>query len=1121
MTETGRRWRRNARALAVLALTSALAQGLAQGLALWLGLALGPLSADVRAQAGSGRIAGTVLDPTSAIIPGADVALRGDRTGAARTTVTDANGTFAFADLLPDVYTVTASMAGFKTTRRTGVVVSGHETVRVDFHFELDAPMVVLDEGVWGMRPLLQTDTAETGETIVRAQMEGLPLLGRSLLDLTRLAPGTTRGQGGNNVNLSVNGQREFANAMIVDGIEVTGNRNNDTNLRPALEAVDELKIITSGYAPEYGRAAGGVIAMQMRAGTNFWHGSASEFVRPTGTAARTFFATEPSSLKQHTFGGTFGGPIRRNKLFVFAAYEGIRLHDRTAYLDSVPPQDQIRFLPNGDVDLSNLRDPSTGAVIPVFDPAAYATTFTPRQFPGNVIPAARVSPAGRAILQQLFPRPNREGLSNGWFNNFAVDQRYAYDSDTADMRVDRTIRESHRITGIYHLATFDSQQDDRFGAAIPISGGGAADDGDRTASRNHSASVTWNAARPDWFVEARGALNDFRLTQRSLAAGDGLATRLGLGGIDVPGFPASAGLPFVSLGFGAYTGGSTFKPLRFHDRQVQMTSSLTLLRGPHTMKAGVDVRRLSARPDFSLFPTGFMYFGGPFQSLTSDPNFSYYDPSAFYATGGSDVADLLLGLPSSVSLGLQLTAPQTRSWETHAYAQDTWRIANTVTLIYGVRYEYQAPYEARDGQAANFDPQALQLRLGEGLVRADRNNLAPRVGATWQIGDTVVRGAWGLFYSPENDARSDILTKNYPFAVRQDIANSVFDGLPFAYVLDVGIPRQTRVTLPSGGTNSLGIADVPNARNQAFYVVDPSFRTGYAHLFNVVVQHALTPKVGVEVGYVGALGRDLPYAIGNLNRDDRLSNRIGRVEGQFAVGENAYHSLQAKVTRRYANDFSLLASYTYGKALDNGPAPFNLGRNNQQPQEAFNLDAEWGPSANDVRHTVTGSAMYRVPCPSIAGAVCHVLGDWQLATIVQARSGTPFNVVRNASNQAAPGLRPNLLHDPELPRGDRTLTRYFDTTAFSAAGLGATAPGTAGRNILRGPGYVNVDLSLAKTIRATTTLSAELRIEAFNLTNTPHFANPHSDLSRGSFGTVTQTTGNARILQFAARLTF
>ena len=1029
------------------------------------------------------------------------------------------------ANLPPDVYSMTLVLEGFTGARRSGL------TLRVDEQLRIDVALAIGDftdvVTVVARTPLLQTQSVATGEVIEERQIHDLPLLGRNFLELTRLTAGTAVGQGGNTLNLAVNGQREFGNSVVVDGIEVTGNRNNDTGVRPSVDAVQEFKVVTSAYAPEFGRAAGGVIAIQTRSGSNQLGGSVFEFYRPTETAARSFFSAEGPGLKQHIFGATAGGPLRRNRTFFFAAYEGSRHDDRFAYLDSVPPRDQIRVLPNGDVDLSGLVDPFTGRMIPIFDPVDYATNFVPQQFPGNVIPANRISKAGLSVLRQLFPAPNRPGEGNGWLNNYAVAQAFEQDIDTFDVRVDHAAGDSDRLSAIFHSSSALSTTGDRFSGAIPIEGGGDADAGDHSDSANHSISGTWtHIFRRGWVAETRAGYNHFRFDQRGIVPPGGLADQLGFGNIHVPGNEATDGLPFISMGFGALTGGSTFKPLHFLDRNLQVTSSLTARAADHDVKVGVDVRRLRARADFSVFPTGFLFFGGPGLSLTGDPTFSYFEPDAFYSNGGSDIADLLLGLPSSVTMGLQFTDPETRSWEGQFYAQDVWRVTDRLTLMYGARYEYQAPFAEATHQAANFDPAGLQMLLaGRGansstLIRPDRNNIAPRVGAAWRFTDrTVLRGGWGIFYTPENDGRSDVLTKNYPFAVREDIVNSLFDGLPFPYVLDVGVPRPTQPEIPPG--DALPVADIPNARNQGFFHVDPAIRTGRAQLFNVVVQREISEILAAEVGYVGSVGRDMPYGVGNLNLNDRLSERVGRVEAQFAQGRSEYHSLQAKVTRRFSRGLSALVAYTFGKGLDNGPAPFNLGRNNQAPQDPFDLSAEWGPAANDVRHNLVGSFVYELPFWRSATGVRGALGGWQVNGILTMLSGLPFNVVRDADNQSAPGLRPNLVADPERPSDDRTLQEYFDTSAFSVEGLAPNEPGNAGRNILRGPGYVNLDFSVFKMFRFTDRVSVQLRVEAFNLTNTPHFANPNADLSRGDFGTITRTTGNARIMQFAVRAMF
>ncbi len=296
---------------------------------------------------------------------------------------------------------------------------------------------------------------------------------------------------------------------------------------------------------------------------------------------------------------------------------------------------------------------------------------------------------------------------------------------------------------------------------------------------------------------EFRFGYSRARFDELSLLDGRNVAEDLGIGNVNLPGFPQTSGLPNFFLGSGYTTGGSTFKPLRFTDKNYQLTGSFSGRIGTHNIKTGIEYRRLSSRPDFSLFPTGYQFYGGAFSSLTADPNFTFFDENTFFGNGGSDVADLLLGLPLSVFLGLQLTDPETRTYETHFYGQDSWKINNRFTLMYGLRYEYQAPYTEVTDQASNFDLTSGRILLaGRGdnlrsLVKPDKNNFAPRFGLTYRFTDrTVLRGGYGIYHTPENDARNDILTKNFPFALRQEFFNDIFAGLPFTYILDSGVPR-------------------------------------------------------------------------------------------------------------------------------------------------------------------------------------------------------------------------------------------------------------------------------------------------------------------------------------------
>ena len=1081
----------------------------------------------VAAQTTTGSIVGVTTDPSGSLVPGAEVTIQNLGTGLMQVARTGTDGTFIVSSLPSGRYKVTVKKPGFKTLTREAVELAVDQKLRLDVM--LDLGEVNETVVVQSATSTLQTESAETGHVIESRRILDLPLLGRNFLNLTSLIPGVVAGAGGNNTNTSVNGQREFANSVVVDGIEITGNRNNDNVVQPSVDAVEEFKAVTSSYAPEFGRAAGGVIAVQIKSGTNDFHGSAYEFLRTNATTARGFFAPDPSQLKQHNFGASLGGPIMRDRTFFFASYEGGRIRDVFSYLDTTVPSQMIRYLPNGSVDLSGLRDPNTGNQIPIFDPDFYNTNFDSEQFPGNIIPADRVSRAGRNILQQLFPAPNRPGLGNGWFSNYSVQQRYRLNSETGDLRLDH-IRGKDRFSLTYNVADGDTFTGDRFAGAIPIDGGGSTDTGDKTHSRNDVIGLSYTRTMtPSQLNELRLSYLFTNLRQNDLLYGSNLAQRFGVGNVNISGFPQTSGFPQIFLGFGASTGGSTYKPLAFSDHNFQLSDNYSWIMGAHNFKFGYEYRHLASKPDFSAFPTGYQYYNGAFASLTSDPSYSsFYDANAYYPNGGNEIADLLLGLPGSVVLGLQSVNARTRSYENHFFVQDAWRVTGRLVLTYGFRYEYQAPYTEIRDRASNFDPGTLSVLLaGRGgnrrsLIEPDKNNFAPRLGIAWRATPkTSVRAGGGVFYSPENDGRSELLAHNFPNFIEQNFDN--FSGAPFSYVLDSGNPRSTSIPVPAGA-RAISLTAAPNAKTQSVSMIDPHFRVGYSEMLNFTVQREITPDLTVEAGYVGAFAHKLSYQIGNMNRGNRLSNLLGIIQGQFSIGDSNYNSLQLKLDKRFARGYSVLASYTYAKGIDNGPAPFNLGpRTMQWPQDPFNLRLERAPSSTDLRHNFVLSGIWELPfARSFQGIRGAALGGWQINTILSMHTGLPVNVIRNGKAPGGfEGLRPNLLRDPNLPRDERTLTQYIDTGAFSTAGLGRTDIGNAGRNLVRGPGLVNADVSLFKQFNIKEKAAAQVRVEAFNVTNTPHFAGPNGDMSRGDFGVITGTVGNPRIMQFALKLKF
>jgi hypothetical protein len=345
------------------------------------------------------------VDPTGATVGGATIVISNIDKGEETTATTNDDGEFTETALPPNNYQVTIEKPGFLSATVEKFKLDIDQKARFNIKLKVGTSATVQ---VTDTAPVLQVQGAETGLVAGAHEIQDLPLLGRNFVALLSLGPGIVSGGGGNNVNLSINGQREFSNSVQVNGVEVTGNRNNDTNVGPSPDAVEAFKVVTSGYASEIGRASGGSVIIQTKAGTNNVHGSAYDFYRPTSTAANQVFAPAGSTpfLRQKIYGATIGGAIKKDKAFFFLSYEGKRSRDANDYLGSTPPTNQVSFLPNGDADLSALTDPFSGTQIPIFDPYFFQTNFYAQQYPGNVIPASEISPAGKRIFQQLFPAP-------------------------------------------------------------------------------------------------------------------------------------------------------------------------------------------------------------------------------------------------------------------------------------------------------------------------------------------------------------------------------------------------------------------------------------------------------------------------------------------------------------------------------------------------------------------------------------------------------------------------------------------------------------------------------------------------------------------------------------------
>jgi hypothetical protein len=1136
-------------------------------------LVSGPIAA---AQATTGSIYGQVTDPSKALVVDADVIAQNEATGVVYPGKSDRQGNYSVFNLQPGVYDLTVKKQGFETAAIKGIRIEVDQKQLLNVQMKVGAPSESMT--ITSAPTMLQTESSETGNVVRPQDILDLPLLGRNFLDLTALTPGVSPVGGSiNSFNFGINGGREYANSIQIDGVESTTNRTQDITLEPSVDSVEEFKVSTSAYAAEFGSSAGGAVSILTKGGTNSFHGTAYEFFRPNFTAAKDYSFTGDhipgSVLKQHNYGGAVGGPIVKNRTFFFASYEQVHKTDAFDYVFFTQPKNQVKFLPDGSADLSGLIDPFTGNQIPIYDPAVMLSCFgfCPQQFTGNIIPANRLSPAGVKVFNDFLPAPNLPGTDHGWFNNFLVHSPITHGQRNADARLDQNFSDKDHLSAVFHYIDSNDLVTDPYWGHTVVPGAGDGDQGNHQTLTGQEYSVTEaHMFSVRLLNEARFGYTRYAQNQYSLLNGKDWSGQYGVANIAVPGYPATDAFPWTFMGIGNFFGGSTYKPFIIQDHNYQISDNVILSQlGKHELKFGGNFRHLNSNPNFSLFPTGFFFFAGPYAAMTSDWSFTspLDDFSALYGTGGNDIADLLMGLPLDVQRGLQLTNPHTRSWEMAFYAQDTYKVSPRLTLNYGLRYEYQSPYTEAGNNASNYDPATDSLLLAgrgsnsAGLIKSRWTNFGPRIGIAFQMNPkTVLRAGYGFFYSPENDGREDILTKNFPFAIQETFntggTGTMYNGpcnapTPCAgeyyYQIDSGFPRSTTIQIPQGAssipTSSIkDSAGNPVGNLETSYYVIPNLKTGYTQNFNLSVQRALGANFAVEASYVGSISHDLSYQVGNINRINHATGtnfvtpNLGQIIALYNSGWGTYNSLQLKLTKRVSSNLNFQASYTYGHSIDNGPAPFNLGHiNNDNPQDPRNLWAEVASSDNDIRHSFVFSGLYRLPFGRGQAFFGNwnrteelILGGWQINSIFNAQTGTPVNVIRsNNGDKFYSGLRPDINGDPTLPRDKRTLDHYFNTAAFDVTRFTCTtcdpfASGNAGRNLLVGPGFVNVNFSLFKDFAITEGIRLQTRFEAFNALNTPHFQNPSGDMGNPlQFGKITRTSEKMRIVQLAAKIIF
>jgi hypothetical protein len=1082
------------------------------------------------AQSPQGTISGIVTDTTGAMVPGVAVSAVHADTGQRTATTTNDRGFFVLTPLAIGGYRVEAELSGFQKYRREGLLVTTGATIAVDIQLTLgdlrDTVTVSIET------PLLQIRTSDVSQLIEARSVQDLPLGDRRSMNLINMIGGAVFVQydSGAKPNFSLAGGRTQSQMFWIDGGTGQNMRLGigQIDLDPPVETIQEVKVLSSTYAAEFGGSAGGVIIATTKSGTNLLRGSAFEYFRDDAMDASNFFAPivdgrrDKPPLRYNVFGGTVGGPVRRDRTFFFFGYEGSRRTDGFTSIMTVPTEAQRR----GDFSQTyNAR----GEVIPIFDPATtvrQGNVNVRTELQGNTIPAARLDPVALKILE-LYPLPNRAPDSITGANNFTGNWTQELVRDNYTVRVDHNLTARDRISARY---LYNSDNRD-FTSVLR----------ERAADTNSVALRHQHYWYGGWTRTIGGRMvNELRYTYsnrinhtQAPGLGEGWPTRLGLNGVSDDAFPR------ITIAGIAALGSTNHERRQLPIEQHQLVNTTSYVRGRHALKGGLEIR-----PSFN-YEVNRPSISGTFAFATQ--------PTAFpnRAGTGLGLASFLLGFPNSVTVR-ETEVLDRSSWYLAAFVQDDWTVTANLTLNVGVRWETDTPIVDANDRMNGFDPLAINPISGTpGVVRfagvdgwpsspyrTDWNNIGPRVGFAWRpfgATHTIVRGGFGVFHAhPFDHGAPSSASLGFE---RSASLQTPDNGITPPFFLRDGVPALREAAIVRD--QSFGAVRVGQSPTTAVTFYERDRATGYAQQFNVGVQRELSARFVVELSYLGNLSRRLPGPNLSINQippekmgvaatqRDRPFPQFSNVTVLFpSLGISNYHAGVLRVEKRFSHGFNMLSTYTWAKFLNNtDEGGSDLGDTGVY-SDFYNRALDYGPSANDVRHRWTISSVWELPIGPgrrwlSSGWLARVAGKWSLGVLGTAQSGAPFTVTAqtNTTNAfSAGGLRADVIGNPELPASERTLTRWFNTEAFAQP-----APfrfGNSGRGIMRGDGIIRFDLLIGKHIALGGQRTLQLRAELFNVFNHTDFGLPGHAFGGPGFGIVSSARA-PRTMQLGVRFAY
>ena len=1092
-------------------------------------IVLALLPATLFAQSGSSAIGGAITDSTGGQLPGVAVKTVNEQTGVSLETVSNAEGFYRFSALVPGRYRIEASLDGFDTAIRRAVTLEVSQTLAVDLMLIVAGQSETINVSAEAPR-LIESQSSNVAQIVTREMIQALPLPNRAASSLVALAPGvimidTGAGTAENYPLFSVSGGRARNQYFSLDG----GNASNVVALnRPSqilslpVDAMQEFKVIANNYAAEYGHSTGGIVAMSTRSGTNTFRGSAFESLRNDSLDARNYFATAKPDVSLNQFGGTFGGPLKRNRTFFFGTWE------RTRQLVSDPILSTVPTLANRQGDFSDLRN-AAGQPIIIYDPV------TGRPFEGNVVPREQLDPVALAALQ-YFPLPNRQGTSTN-ASNYVGNNESRLDRDVIVAKVDHKPGMNDLLTVRYYLNNAFTNVSGSYANAVadPLA--------DQTDVR------VQNVTAGHTHIFGSNLANDLRVTylrrtfiDRHPGLGDNLAAKIGLTGVSDRAFPVfnipgygptqSATASAATTNFGtASLSSPTVARVQTPITDLQLLESVTWSRGNHAYKFGGEYR---AGGNDELRDRG----------SSGNLTFSSLITSNLGAAGtGNALASFLLGDVTSASVQFS-DLIQTRASYAAIYAQDDWRLTPRLTLNYGLRWEAEFPrYELHDRQNS-FDPIALNPVSGtsgvvtfagvDGTPRrafaTDLNNFGPRVGFAYQLtssGRTVLRGGSGILYGTTiSNSVGDQAALGFSTSASYVVAQATTQS---AFVLRDGFPAYVR----SDRNNGYGAVPVGTRPTTSVAFFDPNQKAPTSYQANLDLQHELTAGFVIEGGFLTNISRHLTANDFSINQVPSELMGPGDTQRlrpfpQFSnvillnpsIGKSSYYAGFVRVQKRFSDGFSLLAHYTQSRYMDDAESANEYGSTGSY-MDAYHRELDWARSASDVPDHLVVTVLYEVRPFAEKAWANAVLANWRVGVLETLMSGPPFTVITaaNTTNAFPAGpLRPNLVGDPELPSDQRTLSHWFNTAAF------VNPPnftfGNSPRSVLRGPGFMTTDLTLEKTIGLIGEKKFDVRVEAYNLLNRANFNVPGFTIDAADFGVISSARP-ARTIQLGARFSF